>query len=146
MVAALPDEVWARVTSFEGINHELMPILSMSVPHGAESLDVATVPIGTPLGRSLIRLFGILPVDHDDLTIAALDLPGRSFHERSTMFSATLWEHTRTLTAVGDHSTLVHDRVIFVPRVRLTARLHARMIAMLFGHRHRRLARHFATR
>lgn len=141
LVAAPVGDVWTRVTSFEGIDHELRPWLSMSVPRGAEHLDVQTVPVGALLGRSWIRLFGLVPVDYDDLTIAALE-PGRSFHERSRMFSARVWEHERTLTPV-DGGTRVHDRLTFEPRVALTAGLHARVIGALFAHRHRRLARHF---
>ena len=142
LVPAPIDAVWGRVTSFEGINHELMPVMSMTVPKGAEGLDVTTVPVGQPLGRAWVKLFGVVPVDYDDLTIAEL-VPGRSFHEVSTMLSARRWEHERTLTEV-DGGTRVHDRLTFVPRAP-AGRVHAWLIGALFSHRHRRLLRHFAT-
>lgn len=141
VVPASIDAVWARVASFEGIAHELAPWMTMSVPPGAAGLDVSTVPVGEPLGRAWLRLLGIVPFDVDDLTIVAL-VPGRSFHERSTMLSASLWEHERVLTAV-DGGTRVHDRLTFMSRLPFGVRFHALVVGALFTHRHRRLARHF---
>jgi hypothetical protein len=67
---------------------------------------------GTRAGRSWILLFGLIPVDYDDLGIAELE-PGRRFLERSTMLSMGFWEHERLAGAI---------------------------VAFLFRHRHRRLA------
>ncbi len=142
VVDAPIEAVWRRVTSFDGIRDELAPWLSMSVPRGAEHLDVTTVPLGESIGRSWITLLGVLPVDYDDLTIIALE-PGRSFHERSTMLSASRWEHERVLTPVRGR-TQVADRLTFVSRLPLGGSLHAIIVRRLFAHRHRRLARHFA--
>lgn len=142
VVDAPVDAVWARVTSFVGIRDELAPWLSMSVPRGAEDLDVTTVPLGRPIGRSWITVLGIIPVDYDDLTIVGLE-PGRSFHERSTLWSASRWEHERVLTPVDDR-TEVHDRLTFVSRLPVGTGFHAGVVRRLFEHRHRRLARHFA--
>ncbi|MGJ9423994.1 hypothetical protein [Aeromicrobium sp. CF3.5] len=142
LVAAPVDAVWQRVTSFDGIRDELGPWMSMSIPRGADHLDVTTVPLGDPIGRSWITLFGVIPVDYDDLTIVAVE-PGRSFHERSTMLSASRWEHQRVLTPVGGR-TQVHDRLTFVSRLPFGGALHAVVVRRLFAHRHRRLARHFA--
>jgi hypothetical protein len=139
------DAVWERVVSPEGINDEMRPWMTMTMPRGTEGLTVDTVPLGRPLGRAWIRLFGILPIDYDHLSIAALD-PGRSFHEKSTMLSMRRWEHERSLTALPDGRTRVHDRVTFEPRLlmRLSAGLFERLFNAFFAHRHRRLARHFA--
>ena len=41
-----PDAVWARVTSPEGVNHELRPLLRMTVP---EAWRTGSSPIGSPL-------------------------------------------------------------------------------------------------
>ena len=144
VVAASNDRVWARVVSPDGINHELGPWLRMAMPREAVSLTIDTVPVGTPLGRAWIRLFGILPIDYDDLTIAELE-PGRAFREESTMLSARRWCHERRLDAVPTGHTLVHDRLTFTPRVpgRLAAAVQRRIVAALFAHRHRRLAAWF---
>ena len=144
-VAAPIDVVWTRIISPEGINDEMRPWLTMSMPRGAEDLSIDSVELGVPLGRAWIRLFGLLPIDYDHLSIAALE-PGRSFHEKSTMLSMRSWQHERTLTPVTDTVTRVHDRITFEPRVLLrpSAGLFRRVFAAFFAHRHRRLARHFS--
>jgi ligand-binding SRPBCC domain-containing protein len=73
VVEAPAEQVWARVVTPEGINDEVRPWMTMSMPRGAESLTVDNVPIGTPIGRCWLRLFGVLPFDYDRLCIAELD-------------------------------------------------------------------------
>jgi hypothetical protein len=65
IVDAPADQVWARVVTPEGINDELRPWMTMSMPRGAESLTVDNVPVGTPIGRCWMRLFGLVPFDYD---------------------------------------------------------------------------------
>jgi hypothetical protein len=122
----------------------MRPWMTMSMPRGSGDLTIDTIQLGVPLGRAWIRLFGILPIDYDHLSIVALE-PGRSFHEKSTMFSMKSWQHERSLTPVTDGVTRVHDRVTFEPRwfMRPSAGLLRRLLAAFFGHRHRRLARHY---
>ena len=143
-VAAPIDAVWDRVISPEGINDEMRPWLTMSMPRGVDDLTIDTVELGVPLGRAWIRLFGLLPIDYDRLSIAALE-PARSFHEKSTMLSMRSWQHERTLTPLTDTVTRVHDRITFEPRILLrpSAGLFRRILAAFFAHRHRRLGRHF---
>jgi ligand-binding SRPBCC domain-containing protein len=143
------ERVWARVVTPEGINDELRPWMTMSMPRGAESLTVDNVPIGTPIGRCWMRLFGVLPVDCDRLTIAEL-VPGRSFDEQSTMLSMRRWRHERSVTPDGDGKAsdgkaIVRDRITFQLRtpLRLLTPIVAAGLRALFGHRHRRLQRHF---
>ena len=142
-VSATIDRVWARVVSPEGINDEMRPWMTMSVPRGADDLSIDTVEVGVPLGRAWLRLFGVVPFDYDALTIVEL-VPGRRFHERSTMLSMRRWEHERTLTAVGAN-TRVHDRITLEPRLPVPglAGLLRTVLRAFFGHRHRRLRRHF---
>jgi ligand-binding SRPBCC domain-containing protein len=144
-INAPAERVWARVVTPEGINDELRPWMTMSMPRGAGRLTVETIPIETPVGRSWLRLFGVIPFDYDHLMIAELE-PGRRFHEESTMLSMSLWRHQRTVIPDGDAHALVHDRVTF--RLRLFLRPAAPLVATgiraLFGHRHRRLQRHFS--
>ena len=144
-VPAPVDQVWERVVSPEGINDEMRPWLTMSMPRGTDELTIDAVPLGVALGRAWIRLFGILPIDFDHLSIVALE-PGRSFHEKSTMLSMRSWQHERTLTPLSGVGTRVRDRVTFEPRwfMRLSAGLLRRLLAAFFAHRHRRLARHFS--
>ena len=145
VVDAPAEQVWARVVTPEGINDEVRPWMTMSMPRGAESLTVDTVPVGTPIGRCWLRLFGVVPFDYDELTIAEL-VPGQSFDEQSTMMSMRRWRHERSVTPEGDGKTVVHDRITFELRapLRPATPVVATGLRALFGHRHRRLQRHFA--
>ena len=147
VIEAPAEQVWARVVTPEGINDEVRPWMTMSMPRGAESLTVDNVPIGTPIGRAWLRLFGVLPIDYDRLSIAELDR-GRSFDEQSTMLSMRRWRHQRSVTPGDDGKAVVRDRITFELRVPLrpATPLFAAGLRALFGHRHRRLQRHFAQR
>jgi ligand-binding SRPBCC domain-containing protein len=144
VVDAPADQVWERVITPEGINDEVRPWMTMSMPRGAESLTVDNVPVGVPIGRAWLRLFGVVPFDYDHLMIAELE-PGRGFDEQSTMMSMRKWRHQRTVTPDSDAKTVVHDRITFELRVPLrpATPLVAAGLRALFGHRHRRLQRHF---
>ncbi len=141
-VDATPDRVWERVTSPEGINHELRPWMRMTLPRGVEGLSIDQVEVGTPVGRSWILLFGLIPIDFDELNLVRLE-PGRGFLERSRMLSQRSWEHERTIEPDGNGS-LVTDRIRWQPRLGLPAAALRPMFRALFRHRHRRLQSHFA--
>jgi ligand-binding SRPBCC domain-containing protein len=145
VVDAPTEQVWARVVTPEGINDELRPWMTMSMPRGAESLTVDNVPVGVPIGRAWLRLFGVLPFDYDRLTVAELQ-PGQSFDEQSTMLSMRHWRHERSVTPDNDGKTVVRDRITFQLRapLRPLTPVIAAGLRALFGHRHRRLRRHFA--
>lgn len=139
-LAAPAEAVWAHATSPEGINHELGPWLSMSLPAGVEGLTVDTITPGMPLGRSWIRLLGLLPVDYDDLCIAEL----RPFHfrEESVLMSQKAWVHERSVEALPG-GCLVKDRLQFQPRLLGTGALSRVIVNRLFSHRHQRLRQRF---
>lgn len=140
-LAADPGAVWARVTTPEGVNEEMRPYLRMTLPRGVESLDLETVELGKPIGRSWILLFGLVPFDYDDLCLVRLD-PGHGFLERSRMLSQRLWEHERTLTPVAGGCEIA-DRVRWEPRLGLLDRPLRPAIGWFFRHRHARLRRRF---
>jgi ligand-binding SRPBCC domain-containing protein len=145
VIDAPTGQVWARAITPEGINDELRPWMTMSMPRGAKGLTVDTVPIGTPVGHCWMRLFGVLPFDYDRLVIAEL-WPGRGFDEQSTMLSMRLWRHARTLAPAGDATTVLRDRLTFELRapLRPLTPVVATGVGALFSHRHQRLKRHFA--
>jgi hypothetical protein len=143
VLSAPAADVWARVVTPDGINDEFRPWLTMSMPAGAAELSIDTLDLGKPIGRSWIRLFGVLPVDYDDLTIAELE-PGRRFLERSRLFSAPQWQHERIIEPVDGASCRVTDRLTFTPR-RGFGLLGPRIIRLIFWYRHRRLRRHFGV-
>jgi ligand-binding SRPBCC domain-containing protein len=140
-LTAPPATVWERVSTFDGINHELGPVLRMTAPGSVRSLDPGDVVLGERIFRSWVLLFGVLPIDYDDLTLVSLE-PGRGFQERSRMMSMRVWEHERTLTPEGDGCRLV-DRLGLEPRLPGMGPLLERFIRTTFRHRHKRLRRHF---
>lgn len=140
-LAAPADVVWERVSTFEGVNDELRPLLRMTAPRDVRKLDAAEVVLGERICRSWVLLLGVLPIDYDDLTLVALE-PGRGFHERSRMLSMGVWEHERTLEPDGA-GCRVRDRLRFEPRVPGTGGLLERIVTATFRHRHRRLRRRF---
>jgi ligand-binding SRPBCC domain-containing protein len=141
-LAAPNDQVWQRVTTPEGVNGELMPIVRMTLPRGVKRLDLDSIPIGTPVGRCWILLFGLVPIDWDDLMLERLD-PPNGFLERSSMLSMRVWEHERTLEPTPEGGCVLRDRVRFEPRLPLPARGMLPLYRTVFRHRHRRLRRHF---
>jgi ligand-binding SRPBCC domain-containing protein len=137
--------VWERAVTEAGINDELAPFLRMTMPDGLQDRTVDSVEVGIELGRSWILLGGFLPVDYDDLKLAELE-PGRRFLERSRTLSFSLWEHERIVEAEGEGRSRVTDRLGFELRAAIAwmpgaASLASAVVAFLFRHRHRRLAR-----
>lgn len=145
VLAADATDVWARVITPAGINDEMRPWMTMSLPRGAEDITIDRITVGEPLGRAWLRLFGVLPFDYDHLTITELE-PGRRFREESTMLSMRRWVHERTVDPAGSGAVVV-DQVSVGPRLPLilVGPVLVRVVGAFFRHRHRRLARHFGT-
>jgi ligand-binding SRPBCC domain-containing protein len=142
LLSAAPAEVWDRAVTEEGINHELAPVLRMTMPPGLRDKTIDDVEVGVPLGRSWILLAGLLPVDYDDLMLVELE-PGRRFVERSRTLAFSIWRHERVIERDGRGSR-VTDRLGFELKRPLgwipgSARLAAAIVGALFRHRHRRL-------
>ncbi len=135
-------EVWAAATDFRGINAELMPLLRMTAPRGVTGLSVEELEPGRRLFRSWLLLFGLLPVDYDDLTIAEVG-PGHRFLERSRMLSASSWEHERVVEPTGARSCRVTDRVRWTPRAAPFGLVLRVVVPRLFAHRHDRLRKRY---
>ena len=142
-VAADTARVWAHARTMDGVNAELAPFVRMTVPAAARGLTLEDVVLGQVAIRSVLLAGRLVPFDRHDLVLERVD-PGRGFHERSTSLLQRRWEHERTLVPDGA-GTLVTDRVTFEPRVG-SARLIAPVVAALFRHRHRHLARTFGMR
>ena len=137
LIPAPPERVWERIITPAGINHELRPWMTMTVPRGIKRLDPESVELGRPLGRSWVLLFGLLPFDYDDVTLVELE-PGRRFLERSPMLSQRSWQHERIVEAIEGGSR-VTDRVRMEPRLGLPAAPLRPLFRAVFRHRHRRL-------
>jgi len=68
----------------------------MTFPVEFAILTPAMVLKDRPAFRSWILLFGLIPVDFDDITLVELE-PGRGFHERSRLLTMREWHHRRNL-------------------------------------------------
>jgi ligand-binding SRPBCC domain-containing protein len=142
-LSASPDAVWQRVTTPDGINDELLPLMRMTIPRALRSATVADVTVGERLGRCWMLLFSVIPVDFDDLTIAELG-PGRRFLERSTMLTQSAWTHERTVESSNSGSR-VTDRLTWQGRNAVFGGMYKVAVPILFRNRHRKLRRHFGA-
>jgi ligand-binding SRPBCC domain-containing protein len=142
LIPAPPGEVWQRIITPEGINHELRPWMRMTIPSGIERLEPESVELGKPIGRSWVFLLGVLPFEYDDITLVELE-PGRRFMERSPMLSQRCWQHERIVES-AEGGSRVTDRVRMEPRLGLPAAPLRPIFRAVFRHRHRRLRSWFA--
>lgn len=144
LLGAPAERVWERISTPDGVNDEFKPFLRMTFPPEVRSLDPDTVPIGSRICRSWVLLFGLLPVDYDDLVLVSVD-PPHGFHERSSMLTQRTWEHERTLEPLGDDACRVTDRLTFEPRLGLPPLLFAPVLRLAFRWRHIRLRKAFGV-
>lgn len=96
-VPAPSTAVWQRIVTGEGINHELMPVMRMTVPAQFQGLTIeqaSQLNSQTEIGRSYLLLLGFLPFDYDNIVITEVEA-GRRFVEQSTMVSMRSWRHER---------------------------------------------------
>lgn len=140
-LAAAPARVWQRVSSMQGVNFELMPLVRMTYP--AEAMDLASpqLKIGETAFASWLLLFGFLAIDRHYLMIERL-LPGEGFDERSGSWMQRVWIHRRRVTAIAA-GTRVTDELEITPRLAIAAPFLRLVVGMIFRHRHRRLAEYF---
>jgi ligand-binding SRPBCC domain-containing protein len=137
-VPAPAGAVWERVTSMEGINHELRPWMRMTVPRAARDMTLEDVELGQPVGRSWVLALGVIPFDYDDVTLVERG-PGMRFLERSPMGSMRLWQHERFVEPEGEERCALTDRLTFEPKIPGAGRVGRWLVERIFRHRHRRL-------
>jgi len=93
-------QAWERAISPAGVNGELRPLVRMTMPRRLRGLPLDQFPVGTPAGRSWILLFGLVPIDYDDLCLVEVE-PPRRFLERSRTLAFSVWEHEREIEPIG---------------------------------------------
>src|SRR5262245_37952122 len=94
-LVAPAERVWAHASTFACVNRPLWPPVQMTYPPAKARITPEAFPEGQFAFRSWLLLFGLIPLDYDDLTLVELRL-GQGFHEVSRMFAAPRWEHRRT--------------------------------------------------
>jgi len=142
-LAAPPDEVWAAVSTFAGVNAELMPFCRMREPRALRGRTLESYQPGERAACWLLA-GGIIPFDRHLLGLASIT-SGEGFVEESTTWMQRRWRHERSLSPVAGQSgaTTVSDVLTVEPRARFTAPLTAWIVARTFEHRHRRLRARF---
>lgn len=139
-LAAEPEAVWRQAVSPAGVNREFRPLMRMTFPADISDLTAAMQP-GKRLFRSWLLLFGVLPVEYDDVVFDQVET-GRRFLERSSMLTQRVWEHERVVDPATQGCRLT-DRVRFEPRLPALAPLYAPIFKAVFRWRHRNLRRIF---
>jgi ligand-binding SRPBCC domain-containing protein len=140
---ATAEQVWTHASTFAGVNRELWPLVRMTYPPAMSRLTPEAFPVGCTAFRSWIFLFGVLPVEFDDIALEELN-PGLGFSEVSRLFTMREWRHRRTLMATAE-GCVVRDELAIVPRWRGTGWLLAWVYRRVFAWRHRRLRRIFGV-
>ena len=130
--------VWSRVSTFLGVNYELMPWLRMTVPSAMEARSVMEAPLGEPIFASWLLFAGVLPIDRHIFQLEEAE-EGR-FLERSSSWLHAVWRHERRVVAT-ETGCRVSDELQFCPRLRFLGHLVLPIVRAVFAHRHRRLCR-----
>jgi ligand-binding SRPBCC domain-containing protein len=133
-------EVWAGVTTPEGVNAELMPFVRMTFPPGSMN-DLLDRPRDEPIGVCWLLAFGLLPFDRHVLVMH--EVGERHFIETSHSALQKLWRHERYVEPAGQGCT-VRDVVTPIPRLGFAAPITRAIAAAIFRHRHKRLIRLYA--
>lgn len=136
-------QLWQAITNMQGINYELVPLVSMTVPKEYRELTIEDAPIGEKLFRSVILLFQFIPVDLHHFKLEKV-VPNERFEENSTSLMHYFWKHTRILRTV-DNGTSVTDTIQFYPRLPLIGFLLKPIYQFIFKRRHQRLSKKYNT-
>jgi len=135
-------EVWRHASSMPGVNYELMPLVRMTYPQDAGSLDGSRFVLGETAFASTLLLGGLLPFDLHFLRLVSVE-PGRGFEERSSSLMHAEWNHKRAIDSLPNGGCHITDEVDFTPRIGYLKPLLRPIIAAVFRWRHRRLRQRF---
>ena len=137
-----PSEVWPVITTFAGVNAELMPLVRMREP---KSVRGRTLESYRPGERAAcwILLGGVVPFDRHLLGLESIT-DGVGFVEESTTWVQRRWRHERTIEPDGTGTSLT-DHLTIEPRLGFAAPVVRTIVGVVFRHRHRRLAERFGT-
>jgi ligand-binding SRPBCC domain-containing protein len=136
-----PHEVWAAVSTIEGVNRELAPWVRMTVPGAATGMRLEDAPLGRPVFTSWLLLLREIPFDRHRLVLVEVE-PGRRFLERSSSWLHRVWQHER-IVEPRPEGCRVTDRIMFEPWLPLVGKLARPVVDALFRSRHRALRQRY---
>lgn len=136
--------LWLHITQMKNVNAELMPFAKMTYPAAMSEIGNNEVPLQQVLFKSVILLFGFLPIDLHYLRLAKIDF-GTAFYEDSYSLQHHYWKHTRTISE-RNGKTFVKDELHFAPRVSFLGYAFLSVYRMIFRNRHKNLSKHFGKK
>lgn len=136
-VNAVKDVLWKHVTQMKNVNAELMPFARMTYPQTMSEIGNEQVPLNRVLFKSVIVLFGFLPLDIHYLRIEKLDY-GTAFFENSYSWQHHYWKHTRIISE-RNGKIFVKDEIHFAPRISFLGNVLLPVYKLIFRNRHKNL-------
>lgn len=141
-VKASSETLWNHITQMKNVNAELMPFAKMTYPPNRSEIGNNDVPLQQVLFKSIILLFGFIPIDIHYLRLDKIET-GKAFYENSYSLQHHYWKHTRCLMQQGD-KTMVRDELHFAPRISFLGYLLLPVYKVIFRNRHKQLQQYFA--
>lgn len=136
--------LWKHVTQMKNVNAELLPYMRMTYPANMSEIGEREVPVQQVLFKSVILLFGFIPIDLHNLRLDKLE-KGTAFYENSFSLHMRYWKHTRTISE-RNGKTFLKDEVHFAPRISFVGNLLLPGFRMIFRNRHKNLLKHFGKK
>ncbi|MCX6198431.1 MAG: hypothetical protein NTY88_04295 [Bacteroidetes bacterium] len=135
----------------KNVNAELSPFAKMTYPK--EMSEIGNLPAGQAgkevplqqvLFKSVILLFGFLPIDLHYLRLDKIDF-GTAFYENSYSLQHHYWKHTRTISE-RNGKVFVKDELHFAPRISFLGYSLLPVYKVVFGNRHKNLSKLFGKK
>lgn len=133
--------LWQHITQMKNVNAELMPFAKMTYPNEMSEIGNKEVPLQQVLFKSVILLFGFIPIDLHYLRLDKIDF-GTAFYENSYSLQHHYWKHTRTIIQ-RDRKTFVRDELHFAPRISFLGYVLLPIYKVIFANRHKQLKKGF---
>ena len=135
--------LWQHITQMKNVNDELMPFAKMTYPATTSEIAGREVPLQQVLFKSVILLFGFIPIDLHYLRLDKREY-GTAFYENSYSFQHHYWKHTRTIIE-RNGQVIVCDELHFAPRISFMGYLLLPVYKMIFNNRHKQLCKQFVN-
>lgn len=136
--------LWQHITQMKNINAELLPYIRMTYPDDMSEIGVREVPLKQTLFKSVILLFGFIPIDLHHLRLDKIEL-GTAFYENSFSLHMRYWKHTRSISVRGEKIFLC-DEIHFAPRISFAGNLLLPFFKIIFRNRHKHLSKYFGKK